>query len=145
MYLQLKRLGFASNVPDRAKSLLLHKMYNQLSKYIGKISAPMIIVFNLTRTPDTDLHGIVYALQGSSVDNIVMNERPEIVGRYETYERDPSFVNLEDAKSLSAVIYYSNKNTDSDIKLEGDIITNDSAAVKLEEGVIRELKEILFG
>jgi hypothetical protein len=119
-------------------------MQQLVSKYKDKTSAPIIIVFNFTRSPDSDIYGILRSVKGGTVDNIVMNDRAEIVDRYKTYERDSLFLKSEVAKRLSAVICYNSENTYQDIRFNGDIIINDSATTKLDEESILELKNILF-
>lgn len=63
MNLELKHSGFVANAYDKAESTLFHKIDKQISRYKDRTSAPIIIVFNLTRTPDTDIHGILYYLR----------------------------------------------------------------------------------
>lgn len=144
MYADLKYSGFAADIPDRAKTKLINKIKNQIVKYSKKTSNPIILVFNLVRAHDIDLHGILYSLQGSKIDHIVMNKKSEIVDRYWMFERDREFLALEEAKGLSAVIYYRNENTSFKIKLVGGIIINKSAAIKPSKDMILELEEILF-
>jgi hypothetical protein len=43
-----------SNVRDKLKDTLFEKINDQISKYKDKTSAPIIIVFNLTKSPDSD-------------------------------------------------------------------------------------------
>ena len=73
-----------------------------------------------------------------------MNKRREVVDRYNTFKRNPLFLESEDAKGLSAVIYYNHQNTYQNIRDNGDVIINDSATIKLEDEIKLELKNILF-
>jgi hypothetical protein len=90
------------------------------------------------------LYGVEYSLQGGVIDNIVMNKKSEVVNRYNTFQRNPSFLELENAELLSAVIHYTSENTYQDIKFRGDIITNESAVIKLDEAQLAELRNVLF-
>lgn len=62
---ELKHSGFVSMARDRAESILYDKINKQISRYKGKTSAPIILVFNLIKSPDTDLFGVMYSLQGA--------------------------------------------------------------------------------
>ena len=57
----------------------------------------MFIILNLTRAYDTDLHGVIYALQGSDIDHFEFDSG-EIVNRFTSFQRDPEFLNLEQGK-----------------------------------------------
>lgn len=144
MNLELKHSGFVASAPDRAEAALFAKIIKQISKYRDRTSAPIILVFNLIRSPDTDLYGVTYSLQGSAIDTIVMNKKSEVVNRFNSFQRNPSFLRLENAELLSAVIHYTSENTCQDIESRGDIIINESAMVKLNETKLTELKNIFF-
>ena len=73
-----------------------------------------------------------------------MNKNLEVVDRHSTYQRNPSFLRLDNAELLSAVIHYTNENTYQDIRFRGDIITNESAIVKLDETQLAELNNVFF-
>jgi hypothetical protein len=140
----LKHSGFVAMAHDRAESVLFNKINKQISRYKGRTTAPIILIFNLIRSPDTDLYGVEYSLQGSVIDNIVMNKKLEIVNRYNTFQRNPSFLGLENAELLSAVIHYTSENTYEDIRFRGAIIPNESAIVKLDKTQLTELENIFF-
>jgi hypothetical protein len=140
----LKHSGFVAMAHDRAESILYDKIDKQISRYKGRTTTPIILVFNLIRSPDTDLYGVVYSLQGGIIDNIVMNKRSEIVNRYNTFQRNPTFLGLKNAELLSAVMHYTSENTYRDIKFRGGIITNESAIAKLNELQLAELKDVFF-
>lgn len=143
LYADLKYSAFAADIPDRAKDTLIRKINTQLINY-AKALCPIILVFNLVKAHDIDLHGILYSLRGSKIDHLVRNKKSEIVDRYWTYERDPQFLKAEGSKVLSAVICYKNENVYSRIRLIGSIIVNKSASVRLNKDTISELEEILF-
>lgn len=143
LYGELKYSGFAGDIPDRARSIMIEKITNQISIYAKSHSGHIILILNLTYSHDVDLHGLVYALQGSNIPNFVFDEG-KLVNRFTTFQRDPEFLNLNNANKLSGVIHCRNEFNGTDIKLGGNIIPNDSAEVRLDEKDIEEIKEILF-
>lgn len=104
MYADLRHSYFATDVPDRAKTIMLDKIYNQISHYAKERSNPIILILNLTHAPDADLYGIIYALHGGGVDNIVTKHGSRIVNRFTTFERDPDFMQLKEGKKISALM-----------------------------------------
>lgn len=74
----------------------------------------------------------------------MMNKKSEVINRYNTFQRNPSFLGLKDAEFLLAFMYYNSENTSQDIKFTGDNITNQSAAVKLDEVQLAEVKNVFF-
>jgi hypothetical protein len=145
MYSDLKYSGFASDVPDRAKSIMRDKIIDQISIYAKYYQSPIILVLNLTQAHDVDLHGINYSLQGSNVDNMVFGKNLEIVKRITSFERDREFLQLKDANKLSGVIHCRSEFAGNEIKLTGDIIPNETAEIKLTGKTIAEIKQALFG
>ncbi len=144
MYNELKYSSFSSNIPDRPKSLMLNKLAKQVSDYAkDRPGKPILLMFNMSSAVDADLHGIQYALQGTKVDNIIANRGTE-VGRYITFERDPEFLKIEEGRKLTGVVYYTNEFVGLNKCLNGNIILNATAEVKLEDQIISELKEALF-
>lgn len=142
MYLDLKVSGFASYVPDRIRSILLDKLKKQVTKYKDKTNIPIILIFNLTRSPDAGLEYLLYALRGTTVDNFVFNTRSELINRFITFEKDPHFENLEVARRLSAVICYREINTLDNIQLQGDVTLNESATCVLDSDALEDLRSI---
>lgn len=140
----LKYSGFESDIPDRAMTELRNKLRKQLVKLKDITDAPIIIVFNLSYSLDVDMHGICYALSGAPVEHIVMDEKGEIVKRFIIIERDSKFIQLDESKILSAVIFYRTENTYENIKFKGDIIINKSSNRMIKEDTVNDLKKTLF-
>lgn len=143
MYSHLKYTNFASEIPDRAESMMLQKI-EQVSKYVNKTSGPIILIFNLTHAPEVDLHGIQYSFQGSEVEHIVMDRKSHAEIRFTKIERNPAFVSHPKANVVSAVISYKNEIQGMEMKREGGCLLNLSADKKLDENTLSDLKSALF-
>ncbi len=143
MYSHLKYSNFASEIPDRAESVMLQKI-EQVSKYANKTSGLIILIFNLTHAPDIDLHGVQYSFQGSEVEHMVMDEKSKVVNRFTKVKRNPDFVNWPKAGLVSALFYYKNEVEGLEMKRIGDCILNLSADKKLDKNTLNNLKMALF-
>jgi predicted Ser/Thr protein kinase len=82
-------------------------------------------------------------LHGSKVDHILADHGSEI-GRYTTFERDPEVLKIPEGKKLTGVVYYKDEFNGLNKYLDGDIILNPTAEVKLDEQTISELRKALF-
>lgn len=143
LYAEIKYSGFSANVPDRTRSVVFSKIRDQISVYAKTHSGPMFIILNLTHAYDTDLHGVIYALRGSDIDHFEF-DGGEIVNRFTSFQRDQEFLNLEQGKKLTAVIHCTNEFDGMSIKLQGKIIPNESAEIKLDVNDILEIEQDLF-
>jgi hypothetical protein len=122
----------------------LSKLAKQLSDYAkDRPGQPIFLMLNIGKAIDADSHGIEYALQGASIDNIIANRGKE-VRRYTTFERDLEFLENDEGKKLTGVICYGDEFIGLEKYLSGYIVLNDTAEVKLENDMISELKKALF-
>ena len=143
LYGELKYSGFAGDIPDRARLIMLEKVIGQISVYAKSHTGQIFILLNLTRAHDVDLHGVTYALHGSNSNNLIFDEG-KVVSQFTTFKTDPDFLNLKEGKKLSGLIHCYNEFDGKDIKLDGKVIINDSAEIKLDENDIAEIKQIFF-
>jgi hypothetical protein len=143
----LKYGNYESNIPNKIRSTIHKKLEKQIKHYSSKPDDLIIIVIDISRAGYLDTSDVFHALYGSPAINIIKDDTSEIVKIESTLSNDGIAITNAISGKLSAIVLYSTDISyeENTIKLKGSLIVNMKSKYPVDEYILKDISQALFG